>query len=97
MMYCAKCGSDLRGNKTSCPACGYSLNQMKTENANKPIGYKHTEGKRETLHPVLRRDEFGNPIYPYSDEAIRLREEEGKPKTLKFRPKADPSEDERTK
>jgi hypothetical protein len=93
MMYCAKCGSDLRGAKTSCPACGYSLNQMKTDSAAKPTGYKHAEIKKEPLKPVLKRDEYGDPIYPYSDEAIRMREEEGKPKRLIFK-RSEPTEEE---
>lgn len=95
MMYCSKCGSDLRGSKNSCPACGFSLNQMKTESAQKPVGYKHSELKKEGLKPVLRRDEWGNPIYPYSDEAIRMREEEGKPKTLTFKKAAPPEEEQK--
>jgi ribosomal protein L37E len=93
MMYCSKCGSDLRGSKNSCPACGYSLNQMKTESAQKPVGYKHTEFKKESLKPVIHRDEDGNPISPYSDEGIRMREEANKPKFLTFK-KREPSEEE---
>ena len=31
MMYCTKCGSDLKGNKVRCPACGYEVVKMKID------------------------------------------------------------------
>jgi len=31
MMYCTKCGSDLKGSKQRCPVCGYSVMKMKDD------------------------------------------------------------------
>lgn len=31
MMYCTKCGSDLKGNKVRCPVCGYEVQKMKMD------------------------------------------------------------------
>lgn len=85
MMFCSKCGSDLRGGKSSCPTCGYSLSRMKLEDSQRRIGYKHTEIRRDTPIGSLRRDENGDPILPYSDEWRKAREEDQKPRVLTFR------------
>jgi hypothetical protein len=31
MMYCTRCGSDLKGNKVRCPVCGYEVQKMKMD------------------------------------------------------------------
>lgn len=31
MMYCTKCGSDLKGNKARCPVCNYEVQKMKMD------------------------------------------------------------------
>jgi len=31
MMYCTKCGSDLKGASKLCPVCGYEISKMKTD------------------------------------------------------------------
>ena len=31
MMYCTRCGSDLKGNKTKCPVCGYPVEKMRRD------------------------------------------------------------------
>ena len=31
MMYCTKCGSDLKGNSARCPVCGYDVQKMKID------------------------------------------------------------------
>jgi len=31
MLYCTKCGSDLKGNRVRCPVCGYEVQKMKMD------------------------------------------------------------------
>jgi hypothetical protein len=31
MLYCTKCGSDLKGSKVRCPVCGYEVMKMKMD------------------------------------------------------------------
>lgn len=45
MMYCTKCGSDLKGNKVRCPTCGYEVIKMKVD-LSKPKEQKKVERSR---------------------------------------------------
>lgn len=52
MMYCTKCGSDLKGSKTQCPVCRYPVNKMKNDLA-KPRDYRRTTEKSKPWAPPL--------------------------------------------
>jgi ribosomal protein L37E len=47
MMYCTKCGSDLKGSKTRCPVCGYPVEKMR-QDLSKP---RETRREKETPKP----------------------------------------------
>lgn len=85
MMYCSKCGSDLRGNSNRCPTCGYSLNQMKLEDSQKRVGYRHSDIGRDKPVGEIKRDENGDPIIPHTDEWRKAKELEERPRVLTFR------------
>lgn len=48
MLYCTKCGSDLKGNRVRCPVCGYEVQKMKMD-LSRPLREKVT--KREERKP----------------------------------------------
>lgn len=50
MMYCTKCGSDLKGAKNRCPACGYELKDMKMDLA-KPRPVRPPEERKAISQP----------------------------------------------
>jgi len=85
MMYCSKCGSDLRGSRSRCPTCGYSVDQMRLEDGQRKVGYKHSEIKKETPPMNIKRDKYGDIIPGYTPEGRKLREDEEKPRVLTFR------------
>jgi len=43
MLYCTKCGSDLKGNRVRCPVCGYEVQKMKMD-LSKPLTEKNEKG-----------------------------------------------------
>ena len=61
MMYCTKCGSDLKGSKAKCPVCGYSVSKMNDDLYDKSHGKASAKG-------APRRTSFA-PSYPVSDRA----------------------------
>jgi hypothetical protein len=84
MMYCTKCGSNLRGETSRCPTCGYTISQMRLEDSRRRIGYKHSEIRKDPPS-TLKLDENGDPIPGYSPQSRMAREEEERPRTLVFR------------
>ena len=61
MMYCTKCGSDLKGSKGKCPVCGYSMSKMNDDLYNSSRG-------RAPVREVSKRVSFA-PSYPQPDRA----------------------------
>lgn len=59
MMYCTKCGSNLKGNKVRCPVCGYEVQKMKMDLL-KP---------REERSPRTERKPWAAPIPDQRDES----------------------------
>ncbi|HHD15868.1 MAG TPA: hypothetical protein ENK47_04090 [Euryarchaeota archaeon] len=62
MLYCTKCGSDLKGNRVRCPVCGYEVQKMKMD-LSKPLTEKVT--KREERKP------WAPPIPDQRDERTK--------------------------
>ena len=52
MMYCTKCGSDLKGSKTTCPVCRYPVDKMKSDLA-RPREYRRTPEEKKPWAPPL--------------------------------------------
>ncbi|MCU0798682.1 MAG: hypothetical protein MUC62_03305 [Candidatus Thermoplasmatota archaeon] len=99
MMYCSKCGSAMRGSTTYCPACGYSVKQMKLDAASAPPKFRPMEPAKRSYNMIsssANRD--GDEIRPgYGSDGLRTRriEPEEKPKGIIFgRPKKDEEEKE---
>ncbi len=84
MMYCSKCGSDLRGNDRFCPSCGYSVKQMKIDSAAAP---RNPPPARDRTTPLGRSWKDDEPIIPgYGEDGLRTKREEPdkKPKGIVF-------------
>jgi hypothetical protein len=99
MMYCSKCGSDMRGSTTYCPACGYSVKQMKLDAASAPPKFRTVNSTKRSYSMISsssNRD--GDEIMPgYGPDGLRTRrsEPDDKPKGIIFgRPKKDEEEKE---
>lgn len=53
MMYCTKCGSDLKGNKVKCPVCGYPVEKMRRDlSSRSPPIRKEREKPRPWAPPI---------------------------------------------
>ncbi|MGA1822944.1 MAG: hypothetical protein ACMUIG_10505 [Thermoplasmatota archaeon] len=52
MMYCTKCGSDLKGSKTQCPVCRYPVEKMKSDLA-RPREYRRTPDTAKPWAPPI--------------------------------------------
>ncbi len=53
MMYCTKCGSDLKGNSARCPVCGYDVQKMKID-LSKPMEVRRESrpGRKPWAPPI---------------------------------------------
>ena len=97
MMYCSKCGSDMRGSTTYCPACGYSLRQMKVDAATAAPKFARTDPSKRSYNMISSSgNRNGDEILPgYGTDGLRTRraEPEQKPKGIMFgKPKRDEEE-----
>jgi len=50
MLYCTKCGSDLKGSKVRCPVCGYEVLKMKVD-VSKPREVRQQESRKDEPKP----------------------------------------------
>jgi len=50
MLYCTKCGSDLKGAKNRCPVCGYEVLKMKVD-VSKPREVRVQESRKDEPKP----------------------------------------------
>lgn len=66
MMYCTKCGSDLKGNNVRCPVCGYEVQKMKMD-LSKP---------REVRRAATREKKAWAPPIPDQRKEPQKREDE---------------------
>jgi hypothetical protein len=69
MMYCTHCGSDMKGSKSSCPVCGYRVDQMKVD-LKTPRALKRPEPKEKKPWAPPIPDQRAGPI----EEAEVVRE-----------------------
>jgi uncharacterized Zn finger protein (UPF0148 family) len=61
MMYCTHCGSDMKGSKSSCPVCGYRVDQMKTDlKTPRALKRPEIEEKRPWAPPIP--DQRNEPV-----------------------------------
>lgn len=52
MMYCTKCGSDLKGSSKLCPVCGYDISKMKTDLTTPRLVRSTREEQRAWAPPI---------------------------------------------
>ncbi|MEA3558638.1 MAG: hypothetical protein U9R75_05225 [Candidatus Thermoplasmatota archaeon] len=75
MMYCTKCGSDLKGNKARCPVCGYEVMKMKMDLL-KPQEQKQVERTRGRNWAPPIPDQRKEPEEVEPVKAIEFRKED---------------------
>ena len=99
MMYCTRCGSDLKGSGKLCPACGYEISKMR-QDLSSPRQVKRAEEPREWAPPIpdQRKEKEARraPVWgPDGRRTERRQEEEratisfGKPGEEEERPNLD--------
>jgi hypothetical protein len=77
MLYCTKCGSDLKGSKVRCPVCGYEVLKMKTD-ISKPREVRKAENEPKPWAP---------PIPDQRSGGVREERKPGEPvEALEFEP-----------
>ncbi|MBN1538677.1 MAG: hypothetical protein JW939_00910 [Candidatus Thermoplasmatota archaeon] len=75
MLYCTKCGSDLKGNKARCPVCGYEVSKMEAD-------ISRTGNASGTVRPKKDQKPWAPPIPdgrkgPKMDEEGKMEEKGG--------------------
>ncbi len=74
MMYCTKCGSDLKGSRVRCPICGYEVLKMKMD-VSKPRETRKIESEPRAWAPPIP-DQRGVRRARPRDEPLREPEPE---------------------
>jgi hypothetical protein len=59
MLYCTRCGSDLKGSKVRCPVCGYEVLKMKTD-VSKPREVRKAETEPKPWAPPIPDQRTGS-------------------------------------
>jgi hypothetical protein len=81
MMYCTKCGSNLKGNKVRCPVCGYEVQKMKMDLMKTKEARPASGSDRRPWAPPIP-DQRSEPEMEEEREPVKREEPEG----IKFKP-----------
>ncbi|MFW3146810.1 MAG: hypothetical protein ACMUIE_08375 [Thermoplasmatota archaeon] len=75
MMYCTKCGSDLKGSNVRCPVCGYEVVKMKMDLSQSPESRRQRPERKAWAPPIP--DQRRGDVRTILEEDEEEKEEKG--------------------